>query len=153
MSRDLNQCNFIGRLGNDPESRDLPSGESVCNISLAVGDDYKDKQGQKVEQTEWVRVSAFGKLAEIMQQYLKKGSKVYISGKMKTRKWEKDGQTMYSTDIKASEMIMLDPKGDSSSVAPSSTAVTESRAPEASAGGGSFEDDIPFAQCEKDSVA
>lgn len=142
MSRDLNQCNFIGRLGNDPESRDLPSGESVCNISIAVGDDYKDKQGQKVEQTEWVRVSAFGKLAEIMQQYLKKGSKVYISGKMKTRKWEKDGQTMYSTDIKASEMIMLDSKGDSSSVAPSAPAAAP--APAARPPVDNYDDDIPF---------
>jgi len=119
----------------------MPSGDAVCNISLAVGDDYKDKQGQKVEQTEWVRVTAFGKLAEIMSSYLKKGSKVYISGKMVTRKWEQDGVTKYSTEIKATEMIMLDTKGDSSSVAPSSTAVTESRAPAESA---FDEDTIPF---------
>ena len=141
MSRDLNQCNFIGRLGNDPESRSMPSGDAVCNISLAVGDDYKDKQGQKVEQTEWVRVTAFGKLAEIMQQYLKKGSKVYISGKMVTRKWEQDGVTKYSTEIKANEMIMLDSKGDSSSVAPSTPAAQPAST---SSSFDNFDDDIPF---------
>jgi len=103
----------------------MPSGDAVCNISLAVGDDYKDKQGQKVEQTEWVRVTAFGKLAEIMSSYLKKGSKVYISGKMVTRKWEQDGVTKYSTEIKATEMIMLDSKGDNAPSEPKPSAQTD----------------------------
>jgi single stranded DNA-binding protein len=85
VSRDLNRCEFIGRLGQDPETRYMPNGSAVTNITIAVGDDYKDKQGNKVEQTEWVRVSAFQNLAEVMGKYLKKGSKVYIAGKMKTR--------------------------------------------------------------------
>lgn len=111
MSRDLNQCNFIGRLGNDPELKSLPSGNAVCNVSIAVGDDYKDKNsGQKVEVTEWVRLVSFGALADVMGKYLKKGSKVYISGKMKTRTWEKDGQKQYSTEIVADNMQMLDSK-------------------------------------------
>jgi single-strand DNA-binding protein len=114
MSKDLNKCQFIGRLGQDVELRHMPNGTAVASLSLAVGDDYKDKQGNKVEQTEWVRVSAFARLAEVMAEYLKKGSKVYIEGKMKTRKWEKDGQTHYATEIHASEMYMLDSKPDGS---------------------------------------
>jgi len=139
MSRDLNKCCFIGRLGNDPETRYMPNGNAVTNISLAVGDDYKDKNtGNKVEQTEWVRVSAFGKLAEVMAEFLKKGSKVYIEGKMKTRKWEKDGATHYATDIHASEMFMLDGKTD---VAPSKRdSPPQAPAPEQD----NFEDEIPF---------
>lgn len=137
MSRDLNRCEFIGRLGNDPETRYTPNGIAVTNISLAVGDDYKDKQGNKVESTEWVRVSAFQKLAEIMAEYLKKGSKVYIAGKMKTRKWEKDGQTRYATEIHASEMLMLDGKND---VAPSKReSPPQNPVPE-----DQFDQDIPF---------
>ena len=86
MSNDLNQCNFIGRLGNDPECRYLPNGDAVTNISIAVGESWKDKQGNKQERTEWIKVVAFRKLGEISAEYLRKGSKVYISGKMKTRK-------------------------------------------------------------------
>jgi single-strand DNA-binding protein len=138
MSRDLNRCEFIGRLGNDPETRYTPNGSAVTNITIAVGDDYKDKNtGNKVEQTEWVRVSAFAKLAEVMAEYLKKGSKVYIAGKMKTRKWEKDGVTHYSTEIHASEMFMLDGKQD---VAPSKReSPPQNKAPD-----DNFDDDIPF---------
>ena len=110
MARSLNQCNFIGNLGQDPETKYLPSGAAVTNISIGVSDDYKDKNtGQKVEQTEWVRVTAFGKLAEIIGEYCKKGSKVYVSGKMKTRKWQgQDGQDRYTTEIHANDLQMLD---------------------------------------------
>ncbi|MDA9090769.1 single-stranded DNA-binding protein [Porticoccaceae bacterium] len=112
MSRDLNLCQFIGRLGQEPEVRYLPNGDAVANISIAVGDDYKDKSGNKVEQTEWVRVTAFRGQAEIIGKYLKKGSQVYVSGKMKTRKWQaQDGPDRYSTEIVASEMQMLDSRG------------------------------------------
>jgi single-strand DNA-binding protein len=138
MSKDLNKCQFIGRLGQDVELRHMPNGTAVASLSLAVGDDYKDKQGNKVEQTEWVRVSAFARLAEVMAEYLKKGSKVYIEGKMKTRKWEKDGQTHYATEIHASEMLMLDGKND---VAPSKRDNPPQRndlPPD------SFDDSIPF---------
>lgn len=138
MSRDLNKCMFIGRLGQDPEIRFMPNGTGVANFSIAVGDDYKDKNtGQKVEQTEWVRVCAFGRLAEVIGEYVKKGSKVYIEGKMKTRKWEKDGVTHYATDIHASEMFMLDSKHD---VAPSKREV----GPQSNAPDDDFDGNIPF---------
>lgn len=147
MSKDLNQCNFIGRLGKDPDLRYTPSGDAVCNFSIACGDDYKDKNGQKVEQTEWIRVTAFRRLAEIIGEYCKKGSMVYISGKMRTRKWQdQSGNDRYTTEIVANEMQMLDSRG----------AAGESAGGNAGAGrradGGQssaqpatdFDDDIPF---------
>jgi single-strand DNA-binding protein len=138
VSRDLNRCEFIGRLGQDPETRYMPNGSAVTNITIAVGDDYKDKQGNKVEQTEWVRVSAFQNLAEVMGKYLKKGSKVYIAGKMKTRKYEQDGVTKYATEIHASDMYMLDSKND---VAPSKRdAAPQNGAPPSD----HFDEEIPF---------
>jgi len=144
MSKDLNQCNFIGRLSKPPESRFLPSGEAVANFSIAVGDDYKDKQGQKVEQTEWVNISAFGKLAEICSEYLKKGSKVYVSGKMNTRKWQdQNGQDRYSTGIKLKEMIMLDSK-DSNQGEPAQRNNFSSAPQQPSGVIDDFSDDIPF---------
>lgn len=105
----LNQCNFIGRLGNDPEIRYMPDGKAAANISIGCSEKWKDKQtGEQKERTEWVRCSAFGKLAEIMGEYLRKGSLVYISGKMQTRKWQdQSGQDRYTTEIVVSEMKML----------------------------------------------
>lgn len=139
MSRDLDKFMCIGRLGNDPETRYMPNGNAVTSISLAVGDDYKDKDGKKVEQTEWVRVSAFGKLAEVMAQYLKKGSKVYIEGKMKTRSYDKDGQKHYATEINASEMFMLDGKQDAQQPA------QQGHKPAQQAPADDFDDlDVPF---------
>ena len=103
MANDLNQCQFIGRLGKDPEQRFLPNGDAVVNFSLAVGWKGKDKEG-----CEWVNVVAFKKLAEIIAQYCTKGQQVYISGKMLTRKWkDKEGQDRYSTEIVADKMHML----------------------------------------------
>lgn len=110
MSKDLNQCNFIGRLGADPELRYTPQGAAVCSFTIAVGDDYKNKDGQKVEQTEWVRIVAFNRLAEIIEEYCRKGSKVFVTGKMKTRSWEQDGVKRYATEIVAAEFQMLDSK-------------------------------------------
>ena len=107
MASDLNQCNFIGRLPRDPDVRYMPNGEAVANFSIAVGSQWKDKQGQKQESTEWVNITAFGKLGEICGQYLKKGSQVFISGRMKTDKYEKDGVERYSTKIVADRMQML----------------------------------------------
>lgn len=106
---DLNKCLFIGRLGKDPEQRFMPSGDAVVNFSLAVGESWKDKQGQKQERTEWVNVVAFGRLAEIMAQYLHRGSKVFISGKHRTQEYEKDGIKRYKAEIVVNEMQMLDP--------------------------------------------
>lgn len=119
MSKDLNSCNFIGRLGRDPEVKYANSGAAIVNFSIACGDDYKDKSGQKVEQTNWINVVAFGKLAEIIGQWVKKGSQVYISGKQVTRKWQdKEGQDRYSTEIVANDMQMLGSKSDAPQQAP-----------------------------------
>lgn len=113
MSKDLNQCNFIGRLSKDIELKYTASGSAVANFSIACGDDYKSKDGQKVEQTNWINVVAFGKLGEICAQYLTKGKQVYISGKQVTRKWQdKDGQDRYTTEIVANEMQLLGSKSD-----------------------------------------
>jgi single-strand DNA-binding protein len=138
MSNDLNQCQFIGRLGNDPETKFLPTGGAVTNISIACGEKWKDKQtGQPQERTEWIRVVAFGKLAEIMGEYLRKGSQVYISGSMRTRSWEKDGQKHYSTEIVADKMQMLGGKQDGK---PASQPEQQGYSQPAS----NFDDDIPF---------
>lgn len=107
MSNDLNQCQFIGRLGSDPETRFMPNGKAVTSFSIAVSSQWKSKDGEKQEATEWVNITAFEKLAEICGEYLKKGSQVFISGKMKTDKYEKDGVTKYSTKIIAQDMQML----------------------------------------------
>ena len=109
MSRSVNKVTLIGTVGRDPESRFSPGGSAVANFSMATNESYNDKNtGQRVEQTEWHRIVAFGKLAEIIQQYVKKGSKLYIEGKLKTNEWEKDGIKRYSTDIVVNEMVMLD---------------------------------------------
>jgi single-strand DNA-binding protein len=113
----LNKVQLIGRLGQDPEVKYMPSGDAVANISLATSETWKDKSsGEKKEATEWHRLSFFGKLAEIAGEYLKKGALIYVEGSIKTRKWtDKDGQEKYSTEIKVSEMKMLGSKqeGDS----------------------------------------
>lgn len=104
----VNKFIGIGNLGRDPEMRVIPAdGKYVTNISIAITESYKDKQGQKQEVTEWVNVVFFGKLAEIAGQYLKKGSKVYIEGKLKTEKYQKDGQDRYITKVIANSMQML----------------------------------------------
>ena len=104
----VNKFIGIGNLGRDPEMRVMPSdGKYVTNISIAITESYKDKEGKKQEITEWVNVVFFGKLAEIAGQYLKKGSKVYIEGKLKTEKYQKDGQDRYITKVIANSMQML----------------------------------------------
>lgn len=109
----LNKAMIIGRLGQDPDVRYTQSNTAVANLSIATSERYKDKQGEWKENTEWHRVVAWGRLAEICQEYLKKGSQVYIEGPIQTRKWEdKEGQTRYTTEIKALTMTMLDSKGD-----------------------------------------
>ncbi len=107
MSTDLNQCQFIGRLGKDVETRYTQSGLAVASFSIACGWKTKDKEG-----TEWVNITAFDKLAEICAQYLKKGSQVFIQGRMTTEKYEKDGSTRYNTKIIADKMQMLSAKSD-----------------------------------------
>lgn len=134
MSSDLNQCNFIGHLGKDPDIRYMPDGTAVAAFSIAVGWKTKDKEG-----TEWINITAFGKLAEIIGKYLKKGSQVFIQGRYKTDKYEKDGQNRYITKIVAEKMQMLgggEKKGGH-------RAAPEARA--ADSNDDSFDDhDIPF---------
>ncbi len=112
-SRGVNKVILVGNLGNDPETRFMPSGGSVTNISLATSETWKDKQtGQPQERTEWHRVVFFNRLAEIAGEYLRKGSKVYVEGALRTRKWQdKSGQDRYTTEIVGSEMQMLDSRG------------------------------------------
>jgi len=100
MARGVNKVILVGACGQDPEVRYLPNGNAVTNLSLATSEQWTDKQtGQKVERTEWHRVSMFGKVAEIAGEYLRKGSQVYIEGKLQTREWEKDGIKRYTTEI------------------------------------------------------
>jgi len=110
MANDLNRHECIGRLGQDPEIKYLTDGKAVCNLSVACGSSWKDKNtGAKEERTEWIRYVAFGRLAEIMGEYLRKGSKVYLSGELRTRKWQdQGGEDRYTTEIVASDMQMLD---------------------------------------------
>jgi len=114
MARGVNKVILIGNLGADPETRFMPSGGTVTNVRLATSETWKDKQsGQMQERTEWHRVVFFNKLGEIAGEYLKKGSKVYIEGSIRTRKWQgQDGQDRYTTEIVANEMQMLDGRGD-----------------------------------------
>ena len=111
----VNKVILVGNLGADPETRYTASGDAVCNIRLATTDSWKDKStGEKREVTEWHRIVFYKKLAEIAGQYLRKGSAVYIEGRIKTRKWQdKDGQDRYTTEIEANEMQMLGGRGDS----------------------------------------
>lgn len=109
MGRSVNKVTLIGTLGKDPEVRYMPNGDAVANISLATDESYTNKEtGQKVEATEWHRITVYGKLAEICQKYLKKGSRAYFEGKLKTREWEKDGVKRYTTEVVANDMMLLD---------------------------------------------
>ncbi|WP_280570722.1 single-stranded DNA-binding protein [Chromohalobacter sp. 296-RDG] len=110
MARGVNKVILIGNLGQDPEVRFLPSGNPVCNLRIATTDTWTDRQsGQRQERTEWHTVVMFNKLAEIAQQYVKKGSRIYVEGRLQTRKWQgQDGQDRYSTEIVANDMQMLD---------------------------------------------
>ncbi|HCE41547.1 MAG: single-stranded DNA-binding protein [Alcanivorax sp.] len=113
MARGVNKVILIGNLGADPETRFMPSGGAVTNVRLATTESWKDRQsGQQQERTEWHRVVFFNKLGEIAGEYLKKGSKVYVEGSIRTRKWQgQDGQDRYTTEIVANEMQMLDSRG------------------------------------------
>ena len=116
MARGVNKVIIIGNLGNDPEQKSMPNGDAVTNITVATSESWKDKQtGQQQERTEWHRIIFFKRLAEIAGQYLKKGSKVYIEGSLRTRKWQdQNGIDRYTTEIVANEMQMLDSRGASS---------------------------------------
>jgi len=109
MHRGVNKVILVGNLGQDPEVRYMPNGEAVANITMATSEEWTDQQGQKQERTEWHRVVMFRRLAEIVGEYLRKGSKVYIEGRLQTREWtDQQGQKRYTTEIVADEMQMLD---------------------------------------------
>ena len=121
----VNKCIFIGNLGRDPEIRYMPSGDAMANFSIACTDSFKGKSGEKQERTEWVRIVMFGKQAEIAGEYLKKGSSVYIEGRLQTRKWQsKEGVDQYTTEIVADRFQMLGGKNTQSVDAPSQATKT-----------------------------
>ena len=140
----VNKVILVGNLGADPETRYMPNGDAVANIRLATTESWKDKaSGEKKEITEWHRVVLYRKLGEIAGQYLKKGSAVYIEGRIRTRKWQdKEGQERYTTEIEANEMQMLGGKQSGES-APRQPQRNAQGAPKASIG--DMDDDIPFA--------
>ncbi len=150
----VNKVILIGNLGRDPEVRYMPSGDAVANISIATTETWKDKTGEKQEKTEWHRVAMFGKTAEIAGEYLKKGSQVYIEGRLETRKWtDKEGQERTTTEIRADRMQMLGSRsGGSERMAPPEddaprAAAAPAKKSGAAAKGSSLEDledDIPF---------
>ncbi len=156
MARGVNKVILVGNLGQDPEIKYMPSGTAVCNISIATSESWNDKHsGEKVEKTEWHRIVFFKRLAEIAGEYLRKGSQIYIEGRLQTRKWQdNNGQDRYTTEIVANDMQMLGggPASNSSVQTPGA------EAPTSSSGGGpspnsqqtmdvdadDFDDDIPF---------
>jgi single-strand DNA-binding protein len=137
----VNKVIVIGNLGNDPETRYLDNGKCLTTISVATSESWKDKQtGERQESTEWHRIVAFGPVAEIMGKYLTKGSKVYIEGQLKTRKWiDKEGTDRYTTEIVVRDMQMLSPKGESPQGAAQAPQTAQSTPPAPD-----FADDIPF---------
>ncbi|MGB5305259.1 MAG: single-stranded DNA-binding protein [Gammaproteobacteria bacterium] len=152
MARGVNKVILVGNLGKDPEVRYMPSGNAVANVTLATTESWKDKQsGEKQERTEWHNIVFYNRLAEIVGEYLKKGSQVYVEGSLRTRKWQdKSGNDRYTTEIIASEMQMLGSRSGSGSADYSSAPASKSApapAPSkaaATAGGDDFDDDIPF---------
>lgn len=153
MARGVNKVILIGNLGQDPEVKYMPNGNAVANITVATSESWKDKNtGEQVDKTEWHRVVFFRRLAEIVGEYLKKGSKIYIEGKLQTRKWQdKNGADHWTTEVIASEMQMLDSKGGGSSDFNQSQGGQSQSAPQSAPSqaapapaNNDFDDDIPF---------
>lgn len=150
--RGVNKVILVGVLGRDPETKTFQNGGSLTQFSIATSESWTDKNtGERKEHTEWHRITASNRLGEIAQQYLKKGSRVYIEGKLKTRQWtDQNGQERYTTEISANELQMLDSKGDSNYQQQSQNAQQAEPKPQAqpkpTAGGGTsdLEDDLPF---------
>ena len=144
MARGINKVIIVGNLGADPDSRAMPSGNAVTNISVATSESWNDREtGEKQEKTEWHRVVFFNRLAEIAAQYLKKGSQVYVEGKLQTRKWEdKEGNERWTTEVVANQMQMLGDRmsGDMSNDNASSSQSTSDN----DFSTDEFDDDIPF---------
>ena len=148
MARGINKVILVGNCGQDPETRFAASGAAITNISVATSETWKDKQtGQPQERTEWHRVVFFNRLAEIAGEYLKKGSKVYVEGSLRTRKWQdKNGQDRYTTEIVAAEMQMLDSRGSAGGGEQSfqKAPAQAQAAPEPAMAADDWDDDIPF---------
>ena len=155
-SRGVNKVILVGNVGNDPEVRYMPNGNAVANVSIATSDSWKDRNtGDQQERTEWHRVVFFNRLAEIVEQYVKKGTKLYLEGRLQTRSWEQDGAKRYSTEIVANEMQMLDSRGAGGvnqefgdqappPAAPSQDSEKGSTQQPSSSNFDNFDDDIPF---------
>ena len=153
MSRGVNKAIIVGNLGRDPEVRYTANGSAVANVTVATSESWKDKQsGERQERTEWHRVVFFGRLAEIAEEYLKKGSQVYIEGSIRTQKWQdkESGQDRYTTEIVARDMQMLGSRGGEASGASDDNYSGGARSAGGSSGGGAtggdpdLDDDIPF---------
>ena len=150
----VNKVILVGRLGKDPETRYMTNGEAVTNAAMATSENWKDKSGEKQEKTEWHNLVFYRKLAEIAGEYLKKGSQLYVEGKLQTRKWEKDGVTRYTTEIIVNEMTMLGGKStggsfevvenQSASVPAARASTPAAKAAPAAKSIDNFDDDIPF---------
>ena len=140
MARGINKAIIVGNLGQDPEVKQMPSGGAVCNITVATSESWNDKNtGEKQERVEWHRVVMYRKVAEIAGEYLRKGSQVYVEGKLQTRKWQdQSGADRYTTEIVANEIQMLGGKASASQAAKPATQ------PEAASGANDFDDDLPF---------
>ena len=146
MARGINKAILIGHLGQDPEVKYMPSGKAVCNISVATTESWNDRNsGEKIEKTEWHRVVLFHRLAEIAGEYLRKGSQVYVEGRLQTRKWQdQSGADRYSTEIVANNMQMLGGKGGSSMMQDGPPSNMEPAQTSAASSSDDFDDDIPF---------
>lgn len=143
----VNVCHFIGRLGKDPETKTLQTGDMVANFSIAVSESYKDKQGNKVEKTEWINCVAWRKTAEVIAKWVHKGDMIYVSGKFTTRKWEKDGVTRYTTEILVNNMMMLGSKQGTQGAASTGPSPGEDgfeALPKTDVGGEDSDPDLPF---------
>ena len=146
MARGVNKVILVGNLGQDPEIKYMPSGQAVCNISIATTESWNDKNsGEKVEKTEWHRVVFFRRLAEIAGEYLRKGSQVYIEGRLQTRKWQdQSGNDRYTTEIVANDMQMLGGKGSGTAMMSDAPSNQQSEPVTAGSSSDDFDDDIPF---------
>ena len=149
MARGINKVILVGNLGRDPETRYMPYGGAVTNVSIATSKSWRDRDsGEQKERTEWHRIVFFNRLAEIANEYLKRGSKVYVEGELRTREWEREGQKHYTTEIVANEMQMLDSRGEGGMGAMGGGGSAPSRSQQSDDFGpppsDDFDDDIPF---------
>jgi len=146
MARGINKVILVGNLGKDPEVRYMANGGAVCNVTLATSESWKDKQtGEQKDKTEWHNIVFYRRLAEIAGEYLRKGSQIYVEGKLQTRKWQdKSGNDRYTTEIIAAEMQMLGGRGGGSADFGGSSASQAAPAPASASASDDFDDDIPF---------